>query len=43
MEMIKNLFLTIGIHSKYNKILITKRLENTIWIFILAFSIYINL
>ena len=43
MEMMKKLFITIGIHKKYNKIWITKRLENTIWTFILAFSIYINI
>ena len=43
MEMIKKLFLAIGIHKKYDKIWITKRFENTIWTFILAFSIYINI
>ncbi len=43
MEMIKKLFLTIGIHKKYNKIWITKHLENTIWICILILSIYKNI
>jgi len=43
MEMIYKFFLAIGIHKKYDKIWITKPLENTIWTFILAFSIYINI
>jgi len=43
MEIMKKLFLTIGIHKKYNKVWITKRFENTIWTFILAFSLYKNI